>query len=409
MIAPHELEGARAAPILTVLAELGLDPTRRAGREYYFHSPLRSNDKTPSFSVNEELNLWRDHGTGEGGNCLDLVLQLTGSTLPEAVRYLLPYSQRPSTPAPSAPQLPDGQIIHFRDELLTDTSLLRYLAERRGLNLQLLTTNKLLFGRYLRQAEYQRAGRTQTYRSVAWRNDAGGWVLRSIWKQTEDFKANHGTASYTLVPAARPGATTLLIFEGFINYLSSLQMAGFSAYDTQDVLILNSTSNARAALAITPRYQLIWLCLDNDKAGDDTTTLFTVACAHATVKDLRTRWAGYNDLNDKLCNRPMAERAAAAATARKPAAPAPPQARDTAKWWLWLKWNAPQADAKTGQVFEEMTYYSFGNEYPDKARLKVLLKKLLGQGKVAVARLCERVTGGEGATYRILEQWPKPQ
>jgi len=50
--------------MLTLLASIGCRPVKKTGNEYLFLSPLRNNDTTPSFSVNEDLGCWYDHGSG---------------------------------------------------------------------------------------------------------------------------------------------------------------------------------------------------------------------------------------------------------------------------------------------------------------------------------------------------------
>src|ERR1700761_4847647 len=57
--------------IVDLLARLGFHPLPRHGREKMYRSMLRDDDRTPSFSVNDELGVWYDYGTGKGGNVID--------------------------------------------------------------------------------------------------------------------------------------------------------------------------------------------------------------------------------------------------------------------------------------------------------------------------------------------------
>ena len=56
----------RQIPIADFLRRLGHEPTRRSGNELWYSAPYRS-ERTPSFRVNVEKNVWYDFGLGIGG------------------------------------------------------------------------------------------------------------------------------------------------------------------------------------------------------------------------------------------------------------------------------------------------------------------------------------------------------
>ena len=69
------MSGAKSVPILEVVRQYsGIDLTQK-GREYWglccFHS-----EKTPSFSVNPEKNVWHCYSCGVGGSPIDYVMKL---------------------------------------------------------------------------------------------------------------------------------------------------------------------------------------------------------------------------------------------------------------------------------------------------------------------------------------------
>lgn len=84
---------ARHIDIVDYLASLGHfpDPRRSRHPDYWYHSPLR-NEKTPSFKVNRKLNVWYDHGTGEGGNLIDFGIRYHRCTVAELLQILEIYS-----------------------------------------------------------------------------------------------------------------------------------------------------------------------------------------------------------------------------------------------------------------------------------------------------------------------------
>jgi len=60
--------------IVDLLNRLGYQPVPKRGREKMYFSMLRENDTQPSLSVNDEIGVWFDHGTGKGGNIIDFGL-----------------------------------------------------------------------------------------------------------------------------------------------------------------------------------------------------------------------------------------------------------------------------------------------------------------------------------------------
>jgi hypothetical protein len=62
---------AKQIPIQDYLSRLGFEPDKIQRNNYWYRSPLR-NEGEASFKINTRLNVWYDHGSGEGVNLLDL-------------------------------------------------------------------------------------------------------------------------------------------------------------------------------------------------------------------------------------------------------------------------------------------------------------------------------------------------
>ena len=60
---------------------------KRAGREYKGLSPFQQ-EKTPSFTVNDQKQFYHDFSTGKHGNIFDFVMETEGCSFPEAVERL---------------------------------------------------------------------------------------------------------------------------------------------------------------------------------------------------------------------------------------------------------------------------------------------------------------------------------
>src|SRR6201994_4828983 len=60
---------------------------KRAGREFKGLSPFQQ-EKTPSFTVNDQKQFYHDFSTGKHGNIFDFVMETDGVSFPEAVERL---------------------------------------------------------------------------------------------------------------------------------------------------------------------------------------------------------------------------------------------------------------------------------------------------------------------------------
>lgn len=74
-----ELEQIRRISLVGFLEDLGHMPVSRKGNDVWFRSPFR-NERTASFKVDTQRNVWFDFGLGKGGDIFHLAGELTGST-----------------------------------------------------------------------------------------------------------------------------------------------------------------------------------------------------------------------------------------------------------------------------------------------------------------------------------------
>src|SRR4030081_4069093 len=64
---------------------------KKAGREFKGLSPFQQ-EKTPSFTVNDQKQFYHDFSTGKHGNIFDFVMETEGVTFPEAVERLASFA-----------------------------------------------------------------------------------------------------------------------------------------------------------------------------------------------------------------------------------------------------------------------------------------------------------------------------
>ena len=167
---------------------------------------------------------------------------------------------------------------------LTHPALLKYLSER-GIDLDVVR-------KYVSQINFKPPQGGGTYFGVGY--PAGGrFELRNAL-----FK---GFVETGKTPTLHKGANSakLMVFEGFIDFLSYLSMKNLDAPDG-DALVLNSTAlKARVLPYVTdPRYEEIQLFLDNDDAGNVVTAFICAADCSGTISDMREHYASHVDLND---------------------------------------------------------------------------------------------------------------
>ncbi len=87
---------------------------KRAGREWKGLSPFQQ-EKTPSFTVNDQKQFYHDFSTGRHGNIFDFVMETEGVTFPEAVERL---ASMAGLPLPAA--TPDAARHEQRRKTLYD-------------------------------------------------------------------------------------------------------------------------------------------------------------------------------------------------------------------------------------------------------------------------------------------------
>ena len=243
------IEEIRDMPITDFLHRLGHNAARRKGCEVWYHAPYRS-DRTPSFCVNTEKNIWNDFGAGMGGDIFTLAgLIINSNDFMAQARYIGEVTNNPvesSTPPKYEPEPVMPQFTDVEVRPLGHPALLGYLRER-GIPSDIATANCV-------EIHYRLHGKQ--YFAVGFPNEDGGYEIRNKF-----FKGSIPPKAVSLI---RNGSTTVNVYEGFMDFLSGLTL-GYGR--TEDYLVLNSVANREKAYKHLDDYDLIKCWLDNDKAG----------------------------------------------------------------------------------------------------------------------------------------------
>ncbi|MEL6898727.1 MAG: toprim domain-containing protein [Planctomycetota bacterium] len=281
-----DLDQARSVDLADLLSRLGFAPSYQRGRELWYLSPFRD-EQNPSFRINDK-NRWYDFGTGDHGDAIDFVKQhCRCGNLKETLQEMASIMGR------TAPTPLDRTAIPSREHLATEItsvgplrsrSLLKFL-QSRGISEDIASPS-------LKEVRYKRGDRD--YFGIGFENNAGGYELR-----TPRFK---GTLQNKAVSSRGELGQPLHVFEGFIDYLSAIQLGHIQG--TNSAVILNSTAlvaaGVEAATALRPTHISLWL--DNDTAGRKATEEFRLAFAEimpdVQIEDQSSAYQDHNDLNE---------------------------------------------------------------------------------------------------------------
>ena len=246
---------AKAEPLPEFLGRLGHEPTSIRGHDVWYRSPFRPDERTPSFKVDRQKNVWYDHGIGAGGTIIDLMVQLEGqadiSRVLERIADVLGSPARPLV-LPSVADRPKATPEIESVSAISDRALESYVVSR-GIPLDLARL-------YLKEVAY-RVGE-HGYRALGFPNDSGGFEVRNA-----NFKGSLGTKDIRFLEQA--GSNRAAVFEGFFDFLSVLAHYKRERAESH-VLVLNSMAlldRGMERLAAKP-IQKIYGYLDHDSAGE---------------------------------------------------------------------------------------------------------------------------------------------
>lgn len=280
------------------LLRRGIQPARENNRCGFFLSPFRA-ERTPSFKVDYTQNLWYDFGTGEGGSIIDLVMRMENCDFMQAVQSLDNGEIKMTAfaiPVPTMPTVPALRILS--DAPLRHPALAAYLQGR--------AIDPATASTYCREVRYAVDGKT--FFAVGFRNDAGGWELRS-----ERFKGGSSPKHITTIDNR---SDTVIAFEGFMDFLSYLTLKIPQSLRI-DAAVLNSVVNLPKAMPFLERHRAVHTFFDNDEAGRRATAQVQQLVPAVEVVD-QSFFRNYKDVNEYLQNRQKKEQPQPIRKAPKP-------------------------------------------------------------------------------------------
>lgn len=274
------------ASIVGLLANLGYKPVKKSGKENVYHSMLRQDDNTPSFTVDDILGVWFDHGMRKGGNIIDFGLAYWQSfTFNEVVCKLQEVcALTPTVKKATRPRRP-VKIPHYIIEEIKDPgthpAITGYLEARGVFDIGKATMSEIYY-----YVEDQK-GLKKHFFAAGWQNENGGWEVRNKY-----FKGCLGHKAITFIEENKKDVA---VFEGYINYLSWKCQ---NPEATESVIVLNSLALLPVGIEKAKLFSGVGLYLDRDQPGHSATTEFIKALPYAI--DRSNAYEGFNDYNDML-------------------------------------------------------------------------------------------------------------
>lgn len=276
---------------------LGFLPTDHKGKFLHYRSPFRE-DKNPSFWVNEETETCGDFAEGKIGDVINLAarwykcdFKTAKANLEDCFRLgSFSFAKQKQTFTAAQPKASkattqtDTSIIIKHVQPLQNAALVQYAENERGISSD--TAKQYLQEVYYKTSPSEHA---RQFFALAFRNDKGGYELRSKY-----FK---GSTANKAVTTIERGSNTVLVFEGFMDFLSCVEYwNSLNKIIPYDIVVLNSV--AFAAQTDFSKYDTIKLLLDNDPAGQKAAA--DIAAKYKNVINLTPKFIpdGCKDFND---------------------------------------------------------------------------------------------------------------
>jgi DNA primase len=274
---------AKEIDMIDHLSSLGYKPSKIRNNDYRYHSPLR-NEKTFSFKVNRKLNRWYDHGLSKGGNLIDFGIEYYRCTVGELLDKLHGnFSfQKPPVYHSELSIDPEHRVKVLGDFTLTPYPLLHYLEQSR---IQVETAEK-----YYREVHYGLNGKT--YYGIGFKNDLDGWEIRNPY-----FKAGSSPKRISTIDNR---TDEVIVFEGFMDFLSFKVIHKSEPENHMDFVVLNSVSFFGEARPFMERHEAIRLYLDRDTTGQNYSRY--ALSLSGKYRDESGLYRHYKDVNDWLMN-----------------------------------------------------------------------------------------------------------
>ena len=282
--------------LVDYLRAIGFSPTKESDKSAWYHAPYRE-DRTPSFKVNKDKNIWYDFGTAQSGDIIDLAALLYQSKDVSRLLKLIEGAAPALAPRIRTPISQSGERLTdpFRNVKVVDLTheALKSYLQSRGIDWGIGECE-------CKEVHY--TSNKKEYFAVAFPNNGGGYEIRNPY-----FKGCIAPKDISIIQKSeRVKGHGCCLFEGFMDYLSYLTLVKSGriteSSESVDYIVLNSVSNVGRAIEPIKKYKVIHCYLDNDDAGRRVVDSLHELLGDK-VQDMFAPYPLYKDLNDFLRNR----------------------------------------------------------------------------------------------------------
>ena len=262
-----------------VLQSLGHFPTKQNEKEAWFINPF-SKENNASFKINKNLNYWYLFSEGIGGNNIDFMKKYLNASISEVLDWAENQnfsSFHQQTKNQKLFNLPKTyEILEVKE--IQHPALLQYLKSRKVENQKHLVS----------EIHYQM--NDKKYFGIGFKNDSDGYEIRNAYS-----KICLGKKDITTI---KNNSKSLLVFEGFFDFLSFKNIEESLENEPSDYMILNSVSMINKIKNSLETYEKIDLYFDNDEAGNRAVEI--IKNEKIEAEDCRVLYSDFKDLNDWL-------------------------------------------------------------------------------------------------------------
>lgn len=262
-----------------VLQSFGHFPTKQNEKEAWFLNPF-SKENDASFKINKNLNCWYLFSEGIGGNNIDLMKKYLNASISEVLNWAENqnfssfHQQSGNYKLFNLPKT--YEIVEVKD--IQHPALVQYLKSRK------VERQKHL----IQEIHYQM--NDKKYFGIGFKNDSDGYEIRNAYS-----KICLGKKDITTI---KNNSKSLLVFEGFFDFLSFKNIEESLENEPSDYMILNSVSMINKIKNSLENYEKIDLYFDNDDAGNRAVKI--IKNENNEAEDCRVLYSDFKDLNDWL-------------------------------------------------------------------------------------------------------------
>ena len=262
-----------------ILQSLGHFPTKQTEKEAWFLNPF-SKENNASFKLNKRINSWYLFSEGIGGNNIDFMKKYLNASISEVLNWAENQnfsSFHQQTKSQKLFNLPKSyEILEVKE--IQHPALIQYLKSRKA-------ENQIKF---LKEIHYQM--NDKNYFGVGFKNDSDGYEIRNAYS-----KICLGKKDITTI---KNNSKSLLVFEGFFDFLSFKNIEESLENEPSDYMILNSVSMINKIKNSLETYEKIDLYFDNDEAGNRAVEI--IKNEKIEAEDCRVLYSDFKDLNEWL-------------------------------------------------------------------------------------------------------------